>query len=74
MEAVILPPKSMQVLVDLQKQLLSAACDRAQPAKEKAETPVPVPPKWESKPTQLMRHARVPHQAFQGFCRRGRRW
>lgn len=61
-----LSSKSLQVLTDLKRELLSRV----------EETPAPEPekPKREEKPRQTMRHARVKAPAFQRYCQRGGRW
>jgi hypothetical protein len=62
-----LPPKALQVLADLKKELLS---------KQEASVPMPtVPdkPKREPKP-QTMRHARVKAGPWQKYCQHGGHW
>lgn len=65
--------KSLQVLIDLQKKLLS----RDLPTTSEATAPAveaPTKPKRERKPTQTMRHARVRCPGWQKYCQRGGRW
>jgi hypothetical protein len=66
-----LPAKSMQVLIDLQKKLLSRELPTTPVA---AAAEAPEKPKRERKPTQVMRNARVRCPGWQRFCQRGGRW
>lgn len=70
-----LSPKALNALIDIRKSLLAdRSVTSLNAAAEKAQAPVPAPPKRERKPTQIMRHARVAAPAWQRYCRRGRRW
>jgi hypothetical protein len=80
MEPVNLSPKSLQALIDLKTELLSRLVPKTEQQTDistfhkNLKTEVAEPPKKEKKPTTLMRHARTVAPAWQGFCRRGRRW